>query len=271
MIIVESTVKDAHPLRKNIILLLGTSIITIPLIFIAIGSVDTPTGTYISPLPAGELSSVQTPTFERTLNLSQISLDKAFELSGNQEQTESDRHTIIQTLNLSLSQINDAINLSPKDPRGYLMRARILTSMSKINPDAISKAQEDLEIAQQLSNGHEPTLPAPTNPLNFIPEQQASLAQNIIIASDTIIPTSATQSANPSSNAIVTTITLPSGELELTVKNPDIDTDSYIYLVPKEKSATTVFVKSKTTGSFVMGSTSLVDTDLLIDYWIINK
>lgn len=256
------------------------SLLTVtPIALIILGRSSTPTGTYISPLPKDEVTQnspssdpiAPTPiiTYASAVNLSQNYLNKAFELSKNPNQSEADRKQIIDTLNHSLNQANTAISLSPKDAQGYVLRARILTAISKLNPDAIKQAQNDLEIAQNLSNGKEINLPAPINPINLIPDQQASLAQNIIIAGPEA-SNSAEQQVDTSGNATTTTITLPATQTEMLINDPNASKDSYIYLIPKSSTNITIYVKSKTDGQFTIATTAVPATDLLIDYWIIN-
>lgn len=246
--------------------------LTIPAFLIVLGSIADPTGSPISPLPSGEVAIVSpTPTvipFAQSLNLSQNYLDKAYSLSQNTAQTPTDKKEIIDNLNLSLNYVTSAINQNNSDPRGYLMRAQILTAISKVRPEAIKEAQADLEIASKLSNGTSVQLPTSINPINLIPDERAATASNIIVA----LPNEASQSAISStqgSNSFKKTVTLPANQSEMTINDARANDSSFIYLIPNGKAQLTV--KSKAAGTFVIQNLTPQSTDLPLDYWIINQ
>lgn len=236
-----------------------------------------PTGTFLSPLPSGQLadtSSNPTPTtpiasFAETLNLAQNFLDKAYSLSAVTNQTETDKQTIIDSLNQSLTYANQAISQSPRQPRGYLVRAKIFTAISQINPTATNQAKTDLEVAQALSNGQTIQLPESINPLNLLPNQQAATAQNIIIAAPADA-TSAANQTNSNSNSLTSTITLPAGKTELVVKNKQVKANSYIYIIPQTSTNNPIYVKSKDTGVFTLSTNTANTIDIALDYWIVS-
>jgi|GEM_PF-2402899 len=281
MFIVSSTAPPSSKLnfKKTLVILfigfISTAAIgTVSLIII--GHNTNPTGTYISPLPTGELtqneitpSPTLAPNFTQTINLAQNYLDKAFELAKNQNQTAADKKQIISTLNQSLAQSNTAISLAPQDPQGYLVRAKILTAISKIEPSALAKAQEDLILAQKLSNGEPVTLPTPTNPINLVPDQQAAITGNIIIATPENSQTTTESSQNQSNTATSSVIFLAGGK-ELVIEHQSVKNTSQIYLIPKQKGIASVYVKSKTDGRFTIAATTAPTANLSLDYWIIN-
>jgi hypothetical protein len=272
-------------LKKSITYLIigGFSVTTLASIgLIVLGSSTNPTGSYLSPLPTGSVASNNLPTttpnltptptttstFPESLNLAQNFLDKAFTLAKNQSQTETDKKQIITTLNQSLNEVNSAINLSPQDPKGYLLRARILTAISKLEPDALAKAQIDLELAGKLSNGQEVTLPTPINPINLIPDERATLAENLIIAAPEEA-TKSTAAASQSGNTITGSTTFPAGQTDITINNSSITPNSQIYLIPKSKG-NSLYVRSKAAGRFIIAATTPPTTNVTLDYWIIN-
>jgi hypothetical protein len=250
--------------------------------FIILGTATNPTGNYLSPLPTGTVANnlptitpttsnptpTPTPTFAESLNLAQNFLDKAFILAKNQNQTETDKKQIIGTLNQSLSEVNSAINLSPKDPKGYLLRAKILTAISKLEPEALAKAQTDLDLASKLSNGQEISLPSPINPINLIPDERATIAQNLIIAAPEDATSSST-TANQSGNTITGSTTFPAGQTDITIKNINITENSQIYLIPKTKGSS-LYIRSKASGRFIIAATTPPTQSVPLDYWIIN-
>lgn len=265
---------DWLPVIRTIGLSVFVLSLTIPAFLIVLGSVANPTGSPLSPLPAGEQASALTPSpspnnnFASSLNLAQNYLDKAFTQAKNPEQTPVDKKQIIDNLNLSLNYVTAAINQNNSDPRGYLMRAQILTAISKVKPEALKEAQADLEIASKLSNGATVQLPTTVNPINLIPDERAQLAENVIVAG----PNDATQTSvttDQSSNSFKKTINLSAGLSELSVTDERVKENSFIYLIPNGKSQ--LAVKSKATGTFVIENLTPQTTDLSLDYWIINQ
>lgn len=247
--------------------------LTIPAFLIVLGSIAGPTGSPISPLPSGEVAIISpTPSvipFAQSLNLSQNYLDKAYSLSQNTAQTPADKKEIIDNLNLSLNYVTSAINQNNSDPRGYLMRAQILTAVSKVRPEAIKEAQADLDVASKLSNGNQIQLPQSINPINLIPDERAATASNIIVA----LPNEASQSATSitqGSNSSHKTIVVPAGQTEFVVNDSSVLDTSYIYLIPSNKQ-TSVSLKSKTAGLFTLELLTPLTNDLPLDYWIINQ
>lgn len=265
---------DWLPVIRTIGLSVFVLSLTIPAFLIVLGSVANPTGSPLSPLPVGEQASILSPSptsnnnFASSLNLAQNYLDKAFTQAKNPEQTSVDKKQIIDNLNLSLNYVTSAINQNNSDPRGYLMRAQILTAISKVKPEALKEAQADLEIASKLSNGASVQLPTTINPINLIPDERAALAENVIVAG----PNDATLSSvttDQGSNSFKKTINLSAGLSELSVTDERVKENSFIYLIPASKAQLTV--KSKALGVFVIENLTPQTTDLTLDYWIINQ
>lgn len=72
------------------------------------------------------------------------------------------------------------------------------------------------------------------------------------------------------SNAITITTTLPAGKTELEIINSQITPRSYIYIIPHTKINQTISATSKKEGSFTLTTNEPFDTDISLDYWIIN-
>ena len=268
---------DWLPIVKTFGLSVFVLSLTIPAFLIVLGSIAGPTGSPISPLPSGEVAFSSPPSeggdrvgvnFAQSLNLSQNYLDKAYSLSQNTTQTPTDKKEIIDNLNLSLNYVTSAINQNNSDPRGYLMRAQILTAISKVKPEALKEAQADLEIASKLSNGATVQLPTTINPINLIPDERAQLAENVLVAgpNDASLPSVTTDQG---SNSFKKTINLSAGLSELSVTDERVKENSFIYLIPGSKAQLTV--KSKALGVFVIENLTPLNTDLTLDYWIINQ
>lgn len=260
------------------ILIILAFLILIPTTLILIGrrNSKTPTGNFLSPLPQGEIAqTTPSPTPENTKTLaelvgfSQTYLNKAISLSLITPQTQSDKQQIISYLEQSLDYSNQAVLTYSQEPQTYLLRAQVLTSISQTNPDALIQAEEDLKTAQQLANGQPVSLPQNVNLLDILPSQQANLPQDLIIASPQQEDT-ATISAQNNSNAITTTTILPAGQTQLEITNSQITPDSYIYIIPQTKINQIISVASKKDGSFTLTTNKPFDTDISLDYWIIN-
>lgn len=233
-----------------------------------------PTGSMLSPQPQGEVSEATvTPTpltFAQNLNLAQNYLNKAYDLARNPHQTESDKKAILASLNQSLKQATDSINLSPKDPAGYLLRAQILTAISKIKPEALSYAKEDLDLASKLSQNQNVVLPPAINPINLLPDERAEVAANFILAAPESEATSSAE-ATTKSNSTQKQVVLPAGQTELKIENTQVLASSYIYLIPTTKPASPIYLKSKSVGAFTLTTDQANITDQTIDYYIINE
>lgn len=295
MVIESCTSKNNVSLGKNIAkkvftftaysLLIIFGVIT-TIAVIGQNSQNSPTGTYLSPLPKAEVAQTTptdtqtTPTTEETptppqkstpelINLAQNYLDKAFEIAKISQQTQEQKDQIIENLDQSLNFTTQAINQEPRNPKGYILRAQILTAVSNQNPSALAQAQKDLETAQNLSQGQPITLPESINPLNLLPDQQALANSDIILAAPED-STNSTASGEIKSNSFTTQVSLPAGQTELLVEDQRITTDSYIYLIPEGSNNTPVFVKAKGQGQFTLSATTAPVTDLTINYYIIT-
>ncbi len=258
----------------------------LPILFIIVKN-NKPTGTMLSPLPAGEQAG-QTPaqnapaigglTFAQSVNLAQNYLNKAFDLSRNQNQTEADKKAIIASLNQSLTQATNSINLAPNQPEGYILRAQVLTAISKINPQAASLAKQDLDLAAKLANDKNIVLPKPINPVNLLQDEQArrvggqaASTSSLLIAAPNENATPSAESSGTESNANQKRFILPAGQTEMTINDSLVKTDSFIYLIPIDNHNLPVTLKNKSVGGFTVSLDSAATEDISVDYFIINE
>ncbi|MBI2326259.1 hypothetical protein HYU91_02625 [Candidatus Collierbacteria bacterium] len=261
--------------------------VSLPVLFV-VAKNNKPTGTMLSPLPAGEQARRfggqaedhpgPTPValnFAQSVNLAQNYLNKAFDLSRNQNQTEADKKAIIASLNQSLTQATNSINLAPNQPEGYVLRAQVLTAISKINPQAASLAKQDLDLAAKLANDKNIVLPKPINPVNLLQDEQArrfgGQADSIIIAAPNENATPSAESSGTESNANQKRFILPAGQTEMTINDSLVKADSFIYLVPVDNHNLPVSLKSKSVGGFTVSLDSAATEDISVDYFIINE
>lgn len=242
-------------------------------VFFVVAKNDKPTGTMLSPLPAGVVAESKPAelNFAQSVNLSQNYLNKAFDLSRNQNQSEADKKAIMASLNQSLAQATNSINLAPNQPEGYLLRAQVLTAISKINPAAAGLAKQDLELASKLAHDKDVVLPTPINPVNLLPDEQARIGANIIIAAPNESATPAAENAGTSSNANQKRFILPAGQTEMTINDTLVKANSFIYLIPADNHNLIVSLKSKSIGNFTVAVDSPAGNDIPIDYYVINE
>lgn len=280
--LIESTNSQPQPPRTGAKplpwpLFLGTTFVLTSgfLFFVFFLPWEKPTGTLLSPLPGGELAATDSPTpalsFAASLNLAQNYLSKAYDLARNQNQNDEDKKAILTSLNRSLKQVDDSIRLDPQNPQGYLLRAQILTAISKINKKALDLAKQDFDTASRLSQNQNVVLPPTVNPVDLLPDERAAVAVGPLIAAPATT-SGVFEELTPevNSNASQGRVILPAGTAELEVANSQVLDSSYIYLIPQGKTNNPVYVKSKSSASFTIAASLPADTDLTIDYYIIT-
>lgn len=256
-------------------LFLGIGVLTVPAV-ISLAYSQRPTGTYLDPRPSQQLAQAVTPTpadltaksAEQLVISAQAYLEKAITLSKLTSQTESDKQQIITLLNQSLDLSNQAVITAPSSPQAYLIRARVLASSSSVRTDALQLAQKDLEIAQKLSGGQPVDLPTQVNLLNLTPTQQASLAQDVIIAAPND-DQQASSSAAADSNVYKSTATIAAGQLSVTITNPQISADNYLYIA-NTTSSNPIFIQNKANGTATIATTNSSAAPITFEYWIVN-
>lgn len=230
-----------------------------------------PTGSYLNPLPRGREAVLRGQSLAFYLSTSQSFLDEARKLANsNPAQTPADKGKIVALLNQALAAANHAVSFYPHHPQAYQLRATVLFSVAHLDPSVKPLAEQDLQVAQSLTGGQTPKLPD-LNPLETLPIEQASLAQNVVIAapeSGSNLP----DVALAKSGVTKSTAILPAGQTELKTENRQLETNSVIYLIPQGNTLNhPVYVKSKASASFVLAIDQPLPTDLTIDYWIINN
>ncbi|MCD8484803.1 hypothetical protein LRY65_00510 [Candidatus Woesebacteria bacterium] len=162
--------------------------------------------------------STEQKAYRYHLTLAQGFLRKAIQLSQSTAgtQTNADRDSIMQYLDEALAAANTAIDLDPTNGLGFLLRARIYTTASAINPELAAKGDQDLVIAQAL--GVQDVNILEESVLDQLPTQQANnnLASGPIVAdaeegSDTTIGT------KTADNALQGEVVLPAQQTEIFV------------------------------------------------------
>lgn len=266
-------IKKTRSLNKPLLIAsLGVTLglLTIP-VAIALIHNQSPTGTLLNPQPQNQLASTSpapTPVNpSQSILAAQAYLEKAIELSQKQPQTPADREAILTHLDQALNLANQAVVAAPSNPQSYLIRARILASSTSIRPDAQSLAQQDLQIAQNLSRGQTVNLPTQVDLLQTSPTRQAALADNVIIASPEDGNT-ATASGESQSNLSKQTFIFPAGQTTFKLTDTHITPDSYIYLIPQGTNSSTFFVQTKDNGAATIATSDPLETSTTVEYWI---
>ena len=97
-----------------------------------------------------------------------------------------------------------------------------------------------------------------------------SLADLPPIAANQINSAATSSAAVVLTNSLTNSATISATMTEAMVKNPQISSQSLIYLLPKEGDKNIYFVKSKSAGELVIATLTQSDIDRSIDYQIVN-
>jgi len=97
---------------------------------------------------------------------------------------------------------------------------------------------------------------------------------NLVVAnSDSVIATESAQ-INPgeiATNSIAGKAVLAAGQTEIKINNPKLKTEGLIYVTPVSSTQNKVlYVKSKDVGTFTVGFSEAIDTDVEFNWWIID-
>jgi hypothetical protein len=109
-----------------------------------------------------------------------------------------------------------------------------------------------------------------TNEIQSMKLNIATDSAQVIIA-DSGFASESTVSAQLISNASAGTVSLPIGKTELIIKNNKLTTNSMVFLTPNGSTQNqVVYVKEKGPESFTIAIDKALETDLSINWWIIN-
>ena len=240
---------------------------------------------FLSPL-SENLNQVPVKNQPQSLNyylsLARSLLEKATRLANdNPHQTEVDRLKIINLLNRSLKAANQAIETYPNQPEAYLIRAQIYQRTRRIWPQTADLAEKDLAVAKKLLRSPEASaqelfadyLPdKDTSPIQFIPAQQAQLAENLIIAGpDSDLKTTSSQT-DQQTNALSGQALIPAGQAETIINLPALAANDFVYLLPQANPDNhTLYVKSRKQGAwFKAALIKPTKEDFKFDWWVIK-
>lgn len=211
------------------------------------------------------------------LSLANLFLQKATRLANdNPSQTDQDKQNIITHINEALKAANEAVTYYPNEPQAYLTRSQIYAKIKHLDAKAAEKEQSDLEIAKRLINKTDLTntnYNKSDQPLDFVPNQKASIASNIIIA-EPLERKSEIQ--NPKSeietNALSGESVIFAGETEVLIPCPQLTEKDMVYVLAKNNpDKELIYVKSRQNGEwFKMGLDKPAINDLGFKWWVIN-
>lgn len=204
------------------------------------------------------------------INLSSSFLQKATDLANNTEnQTQSEKETIINNLNKSLTAANKAVSNYPEKPEGYLMRATIYQRVTHLYPEAAQAAQTDLQKAKSLSQGEKVEIEN-NHPLEALPTKQAQIASRITIAGPNQAKQT-TQKETTNTNATEGTAVIPHGKKQIKV-NAKVKPGDLIYTTPLNNPENKALsVKEKGSNYFICTTNSKVDQELQFKWWVLEN
>jgi hypothetical protein len=96
---------------------------------------------------------------------------------------------------------------------------------------------------------------------------------NLVVANSDPIATESGQinSSEITTNAIAGKAVLPAGQTEIKINNPKLKTEGLIYVTPVSSTQNKVlYVKSKDIGTFTVGFSEAIDTEVEFNWWIIE-
>jgi len=153
-------------------------------------------------------------------------------------------------------------NFDPDQYQEIRRQIRLLQKLAALEPESANQTTR-LDVTVSPSPVREPELD-----LSPLPTKQAQTNQLVIAAPgepevDSILTLQ-------SSNALSGQVTFPADQLELTVKHPLVSAGTKIVTAVDGDINQTIFVKSKTNGSFTLAATGPLDKEVIVMYWIIN-
>ena len=214
--------------------------------------------------------SPQSNDYEYELSLANGFLRKAVDLSNTSEvQTSEEKQKIVDYLTQALEAANRAIALHPEDSRGYTARGRVYQASSVVKPEMKELADADFAKAQELGSTTPTSADTATNPVEFLPTEQAvnTLADTAVIAA----PSNAEQtelSTETSGNIKEGKIMLTPGQTEIAVPYSEITAQTRIFVEAEQNPENIVlYVKNKEEGKgFVIAATSAPTSSLDITW-----
>ena len=96
---------------------------------------------------------------------------------------------------------------------------------------------------------------------------------NLVVANSESIATESAQinSGEITTNSIAGKAVLPAGQTDIKIINPKLKTEGLIYVTPVSSTQNKVlYVKSKDIGTFTVGFSEAIDTDVEFNWWIID-
>lgn len=206
-------------------------------------------------------------------SLAQGFLAKAVQVSQQTSQagqTETDRQSILASLEQALQAVNQAIALDDTQGAGFLLRARIYKTASVIRPELAPYADKDLEVARSL--GVDASLLAGNGDvLQLLPTEQATNLAGVPIIADVEEGQNTTVQTSAGTNSNAKQITMPSGWNTIFVSYPGLKANQTLrvdVVDPAQNRAHNTFtVTSREEGrGFTITSNAPVQQDVLLEW-----
>jgi Flp pilus assembly protein TadD len=170
----------------------------------------------------------------------------------------------------AISSYKTLISLLPKDSQEITVFEKEILTLKKL----IAQASQDFQL--QPTSELTPKLENVPADIELLPKEQASLPQNLIIASSQE-ESKSSQSQEANLNAIAGEATIPAGENEITIYNSNLTGQDKINLAPEgDIDNQVLYIKSKVanpdSGSpyFVVALSKPLSSELTFKWWIIQ-
>jgi len=181
-------------------------------------------------------------------------------------------------IQVKAGQINNAIHsyqkllslLPQNNPQRQSLQKEIKTLKT-----LLAKANIEADSNLQIIGKSPPKIEEIPSSIELLPQEQAALPQNLIIAAPTE-QNDQIQNSQIDLNATAGEATLPAGEKEIKITNNNIDDQKQIYIAPKGDIQNRIlYIKTKNTNSekkyFVVAVNKPLDQGIQFKWWIINN
>ena len=173
-------------------------------------------------------------------------------------------------INNALQSYQKLFSLLPQDnPQRQSLQKEIETLKT-----LLAKANTEANPNLQITNENPPQIEEIPSSIKLLPQEQASLSQNLIIAAPKE-ENNQNQNSQINLNAIAGETTLPAGEEEIKITNNNIDDQKQIYIAPKDNIQNRIlYIKTKNGRDgekyFIVAINKPLDQDIQFKWWIIN-
>ncbi|PIS15067.1 hypothetical protein COT63_01890 [Candidatus Shapirobacteria bacterium CG09_land_8_20_14_0_10_38_17] len=172
-------------------------------------------------------------------------------------------------INNALQSYQKLLSLLPQENPQYQPLQEEIKALKTL----LAKADTETNSTLQIVNENPPEIKEPSS-IELLPQEQASLSQNLIIAAPKE-ENSQSQNSQIDLNAVAGEATLPANKEEIKIINNNIDNQKQIYIAPKGDIQNRIlYVKTKNAESeekyFVVALNKPFNQDIQFTWWIIR-